>query len=76
MKIMDRIVGIWMIIAGGALFVFAHMILPEVETFSGVTYFAVGIPAAILLAVPTGTLLAYGTAQTTGKITIRIEGGN
>ena len=73
MKIIDRIIGIWMVIAGGALFVFAHMMVPYMATFSGLAYFVVAIPAAILLSAPCGALIGFGMAQTAGAIAIIIE---
>ena len=74
METMDRIIGIWMIIAGGALFVFAHMLKPYMDTLSGATLYAVAIPTAVLLGVPVGALIGYGVAQATGAISIRITG--
>ena len=75
MKIMDRIVGIWMMAAGAGLFAFAHMVEPYMNTLSGATFYAVAISTAILIAVPIGCLFAIGTAQVIGLITIRVEGG-
>lgn len=73
MRIIDSIIGIWMMIAGGALFVFAHMLEPYMDTLSGTTLYIVAIPAAILLAAPTGALIVFGMAQAFGSISIRIE---
>ena len=75
MKIMDRIVGIWMVVAGGGLFIFAGMLKPYMDTLSGATLYVVAISTVILLTVPCGTLIGYGMAQAAGAITIRIEGG-
>ena len=75
MEIMNRIIGIWMVIAGGALFVFAHMLEPYMATASGYTSYIIIISTAILLAVPTGALIGFGVAQVAGVISINVEGG-
>ena len=75
MKIMDRIIGIWMMIAGAGLFAFAHTLEPYMDTLSGATLYVVAISTAILIAVPTGCLFGYGTAQAIGVINIQVGGG-
>ena len=64
-----------MVIAGGALFVFAHMLEPYMATASGYTSYIIIISTAILLAVPTGALIGFGVAQVAGVISINVEGG-
>ena len=73
MNIIDRIIGIWMMIAGGGLFIFAHLLSPYMDTLSGATLCIVAIPTAIIFGATTGALIGWGMAQAVGAVTIRVD---
>ena len=75
MKIVDRIIGIWMVFAGITIFDYAVTLEPYMGTLSGYTLYAVAIFTSILLGVPIGVLIGYGVAQAIGAISINVEGG-
>lgn len=75
MKMMDRIIGIWMMIAGVGLFMFANMLVPYIHSLYGVTFYITFVSTAIFFVVPSGALIGFGMVQVAGAITIRVERG-